>query len=291
MAPATCEQPDSYAARIRDRIAAMNLMREVRFLLGGPPEMGPVRNSWAGTDGDRLGAFCALRVMITGPVDNVTGYVGNISDIDRVCRARLIPELRRGLCEWPTNLASVACAMRDLWPIARDNLQETGPLSALTLRPTPYFELTIERGNESMVSLTESFEFSASHRLYTASLSEEENRRLFGKCANPNGHGHNYVLEVTVAGSPDAQTGTLISLSTLEETVNRHVIDRFDHKYLNLDCDEFASLNPSVENIARVVWEKLAGKLTPSQLTRVRVWETPKTFAEYSGEDNRPSHR
>jgi len=268
----------------------MNLMREVRFLLGGSPEMGPVRNSWAGTDGDRLGAYCALRIVITGPVDKVTGYVGNISDIDRICRAKLIPELRRRVTEWPTTVASLASALHDLWPAARDALHETGPLGSLTLRPTPHLQITIEQGNESMVSLTESFEFSASHRLYAASLSEAENRRLFGKCANPNGHGHNYVLEVTVTGSPDAQSGTLIALSALEETVNRQVIDRFDHKYLNLDCDEFSSLNPSVENIARVVWNKLVGQLSPSQLIRVRVWETLKTYAEYVGEDGPHSH-
>ncbi|NOS99093.1 MAG: 6-carboxytetrahydropterin synthase [Phycisphaerales bacterium] len=128
--------------------------------------------------------------------------------------------------------------------------------------------------------MTYAFEFSAAHRLYCASLNAEENRRLFGKCANPNGHGHNYVLEVTVRGIPDAASGVLIGLDALARIVNERVIERFDHKHLNLDCAEFAELNPSVENIARVIFEKLNGAFEPAALDCIRVYETPKTWAE-----------
>ena len=134
-----------------------------------------------------------------------------------------------------------------------------------------------------MVRLTQSFEFSASHRLHSESLSEEQNQVVFGKCANPNGHGHNYVLEVTICGTPDEPSGTLTDLPRFERIVKERVIDRFDHKYLNLDCTEFRSLNPSVENIARVIWQRLEGALAPSTLASVRVWETPKTCAECTG--------
>jgi len=136
-----------------------------------------------------------------------------------------------------------------------------------------------------MVALIQSFEFSASHRLYSGSLSEAENFALFGKCAHANGHGHNYVVEVTVSGVPDPRTGSVTDLPRLNELVRRQVIEQFDHKHLNVDCEEFADLNPTVENLARVIWGKLAGALKQGRLSRVRVWETPKTWAECDGAD------
>ena len=135
-----------------------------------------------------------------------------------------------------------------------------------------------------MVRLTRSFEFCAAHRLYVASFDDEENRRIFGKCSNPHGHGHNYVLEVTISGTPDEVSGTIVDPPQLDLLVQRRVIEPFDHKNLNAECDEFASLNPSVENIACVIWRRLEGAFDRCRLTRVRVWETPKTYAEYSGE-------
>ena len=133
-----------------------------------------------------------------------------------------------------------------------------------------------------MVELTQCFEFSASHRLHVAGLSADENRRVFGKCNNPGGHGHNYQVEVTVSGDVSEQTGTVMSLPDFESIVKREVIDRFDHKHLNTDTEDFRSVNPSVENISRRVWELLDGKFAPARLHRVRVWETAKTWAEYS---------
>ena len=134
-----------------------------------------------------------------------------------------------------------------------------------------------------MISVTQLFEFAAAHRLYCPQLTEAENRRAFGKCTNPRGHGHNYLLEVTIEGEPDARTGQVISLSDLEQVVRTQVIELFDHKNLNEDCAEFQTLNPSVENIARVVWSKLVGCFSPARLARVRVYETARTSAEYDG--------
>jgi len=132
-----------------------------------------------------------------------------------------------------------------------------------------------------MVELTQCFEFSASHRLHVAALSADENRRVFGKCNNPGGHGHNYQIEVTVTGSISDATGTVLSLPEFESIVKREVIDRFDHKHLNTDTADFREVNPSVENISRRVWELLESKVAPARLARVRVWETAKTYAEY----------
>ncbi len=135
-----------------------------------------------------------------------------------------------------------------------------------------------------MIAVTESFEFSAAHRLACAEFSEQKNREVFGKCASPNGHGHNYVLEVTVRGQPDGVAGVVLPIERLEGVVKREVIDRFDHKHLNLDCAEFASLNPSVENIAAAIWRLLDNRFSPAKLWRVRVWETAKTYAEIEAE-------
>lgn len=133
-----------------------------------------------------------------------------------------------------------------------------------------------------MIELTQCFEFSASHRLHRPDFSDEENRRIFGKCNNPSGHGHNYQVEVTIAG-PVAETGTILPLPEFESVVKHEVIDRFDHRHLNSDTSEFSELNPSVENIALVIWQLLKGKLGPAALQKVRVYETAKTYAEYSG--------
>ncbi|MBI4579727.1 MAG: 6-carboxytetrahydropterin synthase [Planctomycetes bacterium] len=134
-----------------------------------------------------------------------------------------------------------------------------------------------------MLSVTQTFEFAAAHRLHCATMTDEENRAYFGKCNNPNGHGHNYVLEVTVAGAGDAPSPCVLPAARFEQIVKQRVLDRFDHKHLNQDCPEFRELNPSVENIARTIWGLLDGQFAPARLARVRVWETAKTYAEYSG--------
>ena len=135
-----------------------------------------------------------------------------------------------------------------------------------------------------MVRLSHKFEFSASHRLFNRSLGEDENRRLFGKCSNPHGHGHNYELQVTLAGEPDRVNGVLVDLPAFERVVATAVIDRFDHKNLNAEVPEFRELIPSVENIAMVIHRLLKPKLTAGdvRLAGVTVWETPKTWCEYT---------
>ena len=135
---------------------------------------------------------------------------------------------------------------------------------------------------QHQLAISQQFEFSASHRLHVPSISDAENRRVFGKCNNPHGHGHNYRLEVAVAKPLDAP----FSLATLERIVDQSVIQRFDHKHLNLDTTEFASLNPSVENIAKVCFDLLRGPIDAAggSLQRVKLWETEKTCSTYPAE-------
>jgi 6-pyruvoyltetrahydropterin/6-carboxytetrahydropterin synthase len=136
-----------------------------------------------------------------------------------------------------------------------------------------------------MVYLTRKCEFSASHHYHNPEFTADENRRIFGKCNNPNGHGHNYTLEVTVKGSVDATTGFVVDLKELKEVMNREVVDAMDHRYLNKEVPEFLNLIPTTENIAIAVWRRLQGKLLVAKLHRIRVYETPYLWADFYGEE------
>jgi 6-pyruvoyltetrahydropterin/6-carboxytetrahydropterin synthase len=127
------------------------------------------------------------------------------------------------------------------------------------------------------------YTISASHRLHTNALSAAENRAAYGKCNNPHGHGHNYVVEVLVGGEVDAETGMVVNMAALDEAVRSRVLERFDHANLNLD-PIFANLVPTTENLCRAVFELLDGSVEPARLARVRVEETENNFFECSGE-------
>ncbi len=136
-----------------------------------------------------------------------------------------------------------------------------------------------------MVYLTRKIEFSAAHFYHNSEFSPEENRRRFGKCANPNGHGHNYTLEVTVKGAVDQRSGFVLDLSDLKQALERQVMDAFDHRFLNKEVPEFATRIPTTENIAIAIWNRLAPVLHGASMHRVRVYETPDLFVDYYGEE------
>ena len=124
------------------------------------------------------------------------------------------------------------------------------------------------------------YRFAASHRLHTPQLSEEENCRVFGKCNNPHGHGHNYTLEVTVAGEPDPITGMVLDLKDLKAILEREIMGRMDHRFLNYEVPELKGQIPTCENIARTIWKLLEPKITPGRLHKIRLYESPDIFAE-----------
>ncbi|MGA2653904.1 MAG: 6-carboxytetrahydropterin synthase [Terracidiphilus sp.] len=139
-----------------------------------------------------------------------------------------------------------------------------------------------------MIFLTRRSTFSASHYYWNDAWTAEENERVFGRCANRNGHGHNYTLEVTVAGEPDPVTGFVVDLKWLKDVMDRDVLAAFDHRNFNLEVPEFAEeqLIPTTENIAIAAWKRLEDAVNGAggaQLSRVRVYETPEIFAEYRG--------
>ena len=138
-----------------------------------------------------------------------------------------------------------------------------------------------------MIFLTRRATFSASHYYWNESWSDEKNLEVFGRCANRSGHGHNYTLEVTVAGEPDPLTGFVVDLKWLKDVMEKEVLSVYDHRHLNLETPEFQRDIPTTENIAVAAWQRLEPAINETngaKLSRIRIYETPDIFAEYRGE-------
>jgi 6-pyruvoyltetrahydropterin/6-carboxytetrahydropterin synthase len=138
-----------------------------------------------------------------------------------------------------------------------------------------------------MILLTRRATFSASHYYWNPEWSQEKNEAVFGRCANRNGHGHNYTVEVTVAGEPDPVSGFVVDLKWLKDVIEREVLSVYDHRHLNLEVPEFATAIPTTENIAIAVWKRLNGPVNAvagAKLSRVRIYETDDIFADFLGE-------
>ena len=125
--------------------------------------------------------------------------------------------------------------------------------------------------------------FNAAHRLFRPDWTNEKNVEIFGKCSNPNFHGHNYVLEVVLDGEIDPETGYVIDLKIVKNAIKSEIDERFDHRNLNLDCPEFKDLNPTAENIAVVIWDLLRAKLPMHLALTIKLWETENNCVEYAG--------
>jgi len=134
--------------------------------------------------------------------------------------------------------------------------------------------------------ITRKVEFSASHVCRNPRLSDQENQNLFGPAANPHGHGHNYVVEVSLAGDPDPVTGMVLDLKELKDILTHHIVEPYDHRFLNYEVPPFDRIVPTTENIARDIWRRLEPHLTDSRkkLHAVRVYETPDLYVDYFGE-------
>lgn len=136
-----------------------------------------------------------------------------------------------------------------------------------------------------MIQITKRVDFSASHRLYNPEWDFDKNEEVFDKCNNPNGHGHNYVLEVTVKGNPDPETGYVYDLKKLKLLLKEKVVSKLDHKHLNKDVDFLQGVIPTVENIAVLIWRILEPEITNGELYKIKLNETPDSWVEYYGED------
>lgn len=135
-----------------------------------------------------------------------------------------------------------------------------------------------------MIYLTRKEYFCASHRLFNPKFSDEKNFAIYGKCANPNSHGHNYELEVTVFGIPDPDTGMILDLKELSEIIKREIVEKVDHKYLNIDVPFLKNVIPTAENLVKSFWNILESKIPHGKLYSLKLYETNNNYVEYRGE-------
>ncbi|CAN5550053.1 6-carboxytetrahydropterin synthase [soil metagenome] len=261
------------------------LTREVRFAINSTADdqlAGKPTNSFGGFPSlTGLGHYFTLQATLTGPLDTTSRYLRNIKDIDTAVRLHAIPFVEHAVRA--QTFGGGANVTRGLFDLLR-NRWPGAALERLSLSLTPFQSWHVLAKELPMVRLSQKFEFSASHRLHNPSLSDDANAATYGKCNNPHGHGHNYEVQVTIAGVPDSR-GVLIDVPAFERTVNAAVIDRFDHKNLNVELPEFKDLIPTVENIAMTIYRLLKPRLSEAgalTLASVTVWETPKTWCEYS---------
>ncbi|MFO0829626.1 MAG: 6-carboxytetrahydropterin synthase [Phycisphaerales bacterium] len=264
----------------------VSLRRTVRFSLPPPgAESGwtaEKRNAFAGWPSSTgIAVFGAIEVVVEGEPDSRTGYLVNITEIDRVVRDLALPFIAEAHARQFAEQSPIEPSrlLVELATLVASGL--AAPLRSIAWILTPSHSVAFDLVMPHHVELRQSFEFSASHRLHCPEYDDDTNRRIFGKCNNPNGHGHNYRLEVAVA--VPLATIPALPLGRLEEIVDEAVIRRFDHKHLNSDCPEFASLNPSVEHIAKVCHDLLVEpfRRAGGTLQRVTVWETEKTACSY----------
>ena len=261
------------------------LSRTVRFFLNDDDDVASPslrRNGHSAWPPVRdLGRYFELNVTCRGKPDAVSGYFLNIHEIDSAVRAHAIPVLHDSV-RTPSPKPGVGALMQVIAERLQPPLQDS--VCSIRLVLSPRHNLTIRSHRMQHVIVRQEFEFAAAHRLNVDAWSEEENRRYFGKCNNPSGHGHNYRLEVAVEAPIDPD-GHFKRVEELDALVDRVVITPFDHKNLNVDVAQFAELNPSVEYIAMVVYGMLEDpiKSLGVALHEVRVWETDRTVCTFRG--------
>lgn len=270
----------------------VRLKRIVRFTVNPPvpPALAVKSGSTNGFGGKPamhgLGRFYELEVGCGGEPDPITGYLISVQDIDKATRSHALPIIERACHESPwidpaSLLPGIAGALHHAMPRffrrVRWNL-------------TPYYSIEMNATDATTVLLRQQFDFAAAHRLHSPALTEAENRRIFGHCNNPAGHGHNYRFEPAVAVTLE-KAGLPWGLVDLERLAYEVVVKRFDHRHLNQDTVEFATetgVAPSVENIARVFYDLLAPAIATDSrgtaiLRGVTVWETDRTSCTYPG--------
>jgi len=267
------------------------LKRQVRFSIN-PFLQAEVEgaNSYASQPaGEGLAIFFELSVALTGGLDHATGFVTNVLDIDETVRENVVPlfaeriktDFRKGRHIGLYDIAEILKSAREKLTAKFDK----AVLSELTLKLNPFRKLSLDCSkspeDSQMMYFSEKFEFAAMHRLWNDEFSDKRNFALFGKCANPTGHGHNYVIEVTVKTPPKESD---FCIGDFEKIVDDEFIKQVDHKNLNIDVPQLSSLNPTVENIASFAWDSLIDKFGSAKLHCVTVWETDKTSCSYHGQ-------
>jgi len=229
-----------------------------------------------------------LEVIVSGAIDPVTGMVINLYDLKQVLEQVLVEFDHKSLNEDTPYFKDRIPTTENFAVLLWDKIEEQlrgARLVALRLFEEEDLSVDYEGrriGKSSEVYLTRRYRFAAAHRLHTDALSEEENYRVFGKCNNPNGHGHNYTLEVTLRGEVMPETGTVTDLERLDRTVDERVLKRFDHQHLNYD-EAFTDKVTTGENLVVLLWNLLEKAVPAGTLHKVGLVETRDNYFEYAG--------
>jgi 6-pyruvoyltetrahydropterin/6-carboxytetrahydropterin synthase len=234
--------------------------------------------------GEGLSIFFELSVEVAGEVDPATGFVVNVADIDANVREFVVPifaeRVKRSFRRAEhIGFSAIAELVQSAWSELADKFG-IARLSELSLKLNPFRRIAISSKDLDMAYFSEKFEFAATHKLWNDGFSDERNFAVFGKCANPTGHGHNYIVEVTIEVPTNASD---FRIGDFEKIVDDKLIKLLDHKNLNVDVERFSKMIPTVENITAYAWDKLAGKFGRALLHCVTVWETDKTYCSYCG--------
>jgi 6-pyruvoyltetrahydropterin/6-carboxytetrahydropterin synthase len=260
--------------------------RQVRFSINPfLPSDNSGFNSFASRPaGEGLSIFFELFVEVAGEVEPTTGFVINVIDIDRDVREYVVPIFAERVREYyqggrHIGFFEIGELLRSAWGRLSDKFG-SARLSKLSLKLNPFRRIMIDSKDFEVIYFSEKFEFAATHKLWNDDFSRERNFEVFGKCANPTGHGHNYVVEVTIK---KPAVGNGFCIGDFERIVDNELIEVVDHKNLNADVAEFSKTNPTVENIAAFAWKRIAGKFSEASLHCVTVWETDKTYSSYYG--------
>jgi len=264
---------------------AHTLAREVRFWIDPlAADMRRGNNSYSGIpDIEGLGLFLSLWVALTGKLEEKTAFVMNVVDIDKIVRENIVGIFSQFISgRFAAGRAvyiSQLCAMlQRAWKVLEGCLDSRIEVVSLRLQLSPFRSITIESGDSKMFYFAEKFEFCATHKLWNEQFTPEKNVELFGKCANKAGHGHNYIVEVTV----EAQTEDCFCIGEYERIVKQEFVNILDHKNLNVDVDYFKKHNPTVENIAKFGFQQLKGKFADNiRLSKVTVWESDRMYCSY----------
>lgn len=273
--------------------STVKLQRRIAFSSGhrywlnrlSPEENRGVFGPWASPFNH--GHNYVLWVTAEGPVDPVNGMVVNIKWIDDLLKDRILkPFDQKSINDEVPEFHDLAPTVENLLIHFSSLLEELpggATLTHLKLEEHPLFygELDLAPPQGPMISLTRIYEFAASHRLHTDALSPEENVRLYSKCNHPHGHGHNYVLEVTISGQPDPVSGMIADLSALDQVVDERILSRYDHRNLDLDVEELQGQVTTSENVAKAIFALLENQV-PGRLERVRLHETARNIFEVS---------
>ena len=237
--------------------------------------------------GQGLSMYFALWVELASNVDPDTGFVVNVVEIDKQIRANVTPIFNEyikkqyrqarhiSLSELAELLTQSFLAVKEKFTPAR--------LEKIRLDLCPNRNIAIEKEDSKVISYSEKFEFAAMHKLWNPDFTDEKNFKVFGKCANPSGHGHNYIAEITVTAN---QQNKSFEIGSFSEIVDKYFISVVDHKNLNVDVEEFTKKIPTVENIAVYAWNCLQNKLQDCKLKEITVWESDRTSCTYTGENN-----